>query len=526
MTWSFRRDSFSIRIVEWRALQERYTPFQIAPRRQTFREERNLEHSKSLFFSGERHSYSFGRFQVQWPISGFTRKLWQPPFRRGVRVHCPSFKGVLHHFSVVGPNFYPIYHVVWLGGVVLRESVGRVIHTSRSSLYFLWHLQLESGGTLFSILCGILPLYLGHLTKEASVGFDAVHRLLAFCRTWFRLFPFVLYLIGGETPNGYELIPWCYESNMDLRCRRIVLLCVKARSSSLPYLIETLAGNQTKRANHQQPWERSGWSLESQKRKEVLGLSVGYDLGIIEYVRYSSGAFLGLTRMGFGENGSRLPVYSILIVQEMPEGLLLVQLRTRMPRIVPLYTKSRHAWDFRTRLPMDGNPVPAVMHALFRLRLWKVRFFGEATKARQSISTICPSSMKVSTPVLEGLPRIRDSYNEMPVRSLVTPWLPRPNVQQIRKARGKDPKRISDRLEVPDRKGLQYTDTPGIDRESSLEEVGNLFKESDPIAVGIKVCHPRVSSSFSGLFSIKGSEVSRRRGWDGMQADQADEMEA
>nr|GFA00851.1 cytochrome c oxidase subunit 3, mitochondrial [Tanacetum cinerariifolium] len=31
------RDSFSIRIVEWRALQERYTPFQIAPRRQTFR---------------------------------------------------------------------------------------------------------------------------------------------------------------------------------------------------------------------------------------------------------------------------------------------------------------------------------------------------------------------------------------------------------------------------------------------------------------------------------------------------------
>nr|GEU44404.1 LOB domain-containing protein 12 [Tanacetum cinerariifolium] len=55
---------------------------------------------------------------------------------------------------------------------------------------------------------------------------------------------------------------------------------------------------------------------------------------------------------------------------QIPQGVcLLVQLRTRcrtrlitdrlskrlfkggMPRIVPLYTKSRHAWDFRTRLP-------------------------------------------------------------------------------------------------------------------------------------------------------------------------------
>ncbi|GKE80393.1 hypothetical protein Tco_1550393, partial [Tanacetum coccineum] len=51
MTWSFRRDSFSIRIVEWRALQERYTPFQIAPRRQTFR--KVLEILNRSFFSGE-----------------------------------------------------------------------------------------------------------------------------------------------------------------------------------------------------------------------------------------------------------------------------------------------------------------------------------------------------------------------------------------------------------------------------------------------------------------------------------------
>jgi hypothetical protein len=38
MTWLFGRESFSIRIVEWKALQgEGYTPFQIAPRRRTFR---------------------------------------------------------------------------------------------------------------------------------------------------------------------------------------------------------------------------------------------------------------------------------------------------------------------------------------------------------------------------------------------------------------------------------------------------------------------------------------------------------
>ena len=30
MTWSFGRDSFLIRIVEWKALQERYTPFPIS----------------------------------------------------------------------------------------------------------------------------------------------------------------------------------------------------------------------------------------------------------------------------------------------------------------------------------------------------------------------------------------------------------------------------------------------------------------------------------------------------------------
>lgn len=37
LTWSFGRESFSIRIVEWKALQGVQIHFQIAPRRRTFR---------------------------------------------------------------------------------------------------------------------------------------------------------------------------------------------------------------------------------------------------------------------------------------------------------------------------------------------------------------------------------------------------------------------------------------------------------------------------------------------------------
>lgn len=63
MTWSFGRDSFSIRIVEWKALLERYTLFKIAPRRRTFRKVFDII-NRSFFLVG---SNSAGRelFQAE-----------------------------------------------------------------------------------------------------------------------------------------------------------------------------------------------------------------------------------------------------------------------------------------------------------------------------------------------------------------------------------------------------------------------------------------------------------------------------
>ncbi|XXG85505.1 hypothetical protein AAC387_Pa11g0570 [Persea americana] len=118
----------------------------------------------------QRHSYHLVD-PSPWPISGSLGALATTV---GGVMYMHPFQGGCNT-SQFGPNIYPIYHA-----------------SSHSSLAP----TVEIGGTLFSIVCGIRQ-YLGHLTKEHHVGFEAAAWYWHFVDV-VRLFPFVsIYWWGG-----------------------------------------------------------------------------------------------------------------------------------------------------------------------------------------------------------------------------------------------------------------------------------------------------------------------------------------
>ncbi|KAL0391404.1 UNVERIFIED_CONTAM: Cytochrome c oxidase subunit [Sesamum latifolium] len=204
MTWSFGRAFFSIRIVEWRALQEKDT---IAPRRQRF------SRFSIALFSGE-NSAGRERDQAE-PLGesksmayfGFTRSFGNNR-RRDRRYLAPKGIGVLdpweipflntlippssgaavtwaHHAILAGKEKRAVYALVatvllalvftGFQGMEYYQAPSTISDSIYGSTFFLatgfhgFHVII---GTLFLIICGIRQ-YLGHLTKEHHVGFEA-----------------------------------------------------------------------------------------------------------------------------------------------------------------------------------------------------------------------------------------------------------------------------------------------------------------------------------------------------------------
>ncbi|CAI9262474.1 unnamed protein product [Lactuca saligna] len=93
-------------------------------------------------------------------------------------------------------------------------------------------------GTLFSIICGIRQ-YLGHLTKEHHVGFEAAAWYWHFVDV-VRLFPFVSIYWWGEEPNGSNSSLAATKANRPCVAEGTFCSELKARAPSLPSL-STLA---------------------------------------------------------------------------------------------------------------------------------------------------------------------------------------------------------------------------------------------------------------------------------------------
>nr|GEV62526.1 cytochrome c oxidase subunit 3, mitochondrial [Tanacetum cinerariifolium] len=292
-------------------------------------------------------------------------------------------------------------------------------------------------GTLFSIICGIRQ-YLGHLTKEHHVGFEAAAWYWHFVDV-VRLFPFVSIYWWGDPIPRFDCSPYVYRTDpisyvqelipsphithshaISLFTRKIFLFktdrflqsagglvdvgpqskrpCVakgtfcselKARALSLPSL-STLAkiflfktdrfpqsagglvdvGPQTnvdkegregalainskqnvpsepnQRANTPTTKEQE-WVVPRNGRKEVLvqpdmSDRTGVDQRHAPSARNDYKPIEGVCLLVQLRTRCR----TRLITDHLSKRLF----KGRMPRIVPLYTKSRHAWDFRTRL--------------------------------------------------------------------------------------------------------------------------------------------------------------------------------
>ncbi|GJZ14880.1 cytochrome c oxidase subunit 3 [Tanacetum coccineum] len=180
-----------------------------------------------------------------WPILGSLRAL---ATTIGGMMYMHSFQGGATLLSL-GLIFILYAMFVWWRDV-LRESTLEGHHTKViqlgprygfilfivSEVMFLFALfrasfhsslapTVEIGGTLFSIICGIRQ-YLGHLTKEHHIGFEAAAWYWHFVDV-VQLFPFVFIYWWGEQikePNG---------SNSSLASTKEIGLALQKERSAL-----------------------------------------------------------------------------------------------------------------------------------------------------------------------------------------------------------------------------------------------------------------------------------------------------
>ncbi|GJT71909.1 cytochrome c oxidase subunit 1 [Tanacetum coccineum] len=153
---SFRRDSFSIRIVEWRALQERYTPFQIAPRRQTFRKVMFL----FALFRASSHSSLAPTVEIGAAVTWAHHAILAGKEKRAVYALVATVSLALVFTAFQGMEYYQA-----------PSTISDSIYGSTFFLATVFHGFHVIIGTLFSIICGIRLLIICGIRQH--VGFEA-----------------------------------------------------------------------------------------------------------------------------------------------------------------------------------------------------------------------------------------------------------------------------------------------------------------------------------------------------------------